>query len=273
MSSATVSLAALMGGAETDAEPPPLSLEDIADGVVRGGWPATRHLDPLDARRVHEDDLDRVSRTEIPGATGVARDPVRVLALLRSIARNTATRAPLTTLAGDAGISADAARGYHDALTRLTVADDVPAWNPHRRSRDELRTAPVRMLADPSLSAAALRATPAGPVRDLRTFGLLFEALVIRDLRVYAQPLGGEVRRYRDKSGLEVDAVSTWAAFEIKLGTGQVDAAARSLTEFRTRIDLDARGEPALLGVIVGGGPGYVRDDGVHVIPVGALGP
>jgi uncharacterized protein len=112
---------------------------------------------------------------------------------------------------------------------------------------------------------------------DLRALGLLFESLVVRDLRVYSQRLGGKVSHYRDESGLEVDAIvdtgTAWGAFEIKLGVGQVEAAAASLTQFAARVDTSGRGEPAVLGVIVGTGYGFVRADGIHVIPIGALGP
>jgi uncharacterized protein len=147
----------------------------------------------------------------------------------------------------------------------------------HLRSSHALRTTPTRHFTDPSLAVAALRATPEALLKDLNTFGYLFESLVVRDLRVYAQLLDGEVFHYRDQSGLEVDAIvdtgDSWAAFEVKLGPGQVDQAAESLRQFAGRVDTDKRGEPALLGVIVGTGYGYVRCDGIHVIPAGALGP
>ena len=122
-----------------------------------------------------------------------------------------------------------------------------------------------------------MRATHANLKADLNTFGLLFETLVIRDLRVYAQPLAGEVLHYRDQTGLEVDAIvdagDRWAAFEVKLGIGQIAAAAARLSEFAGRVDTTKRGEPAALGIIVGSGLGYVRPDGIHVIPIGALAP
>ena len=131
-------------------------------------------------------------------------------------------------------------------------------------------------FVDPSLAAAAMRATAASLRSDLNTFGLLFESLAVRDLRTYARLLDADVFHYRDESDLEVDAIvdagDRWAAFEVKLGAGQVDAAAASLLEFHGRVDTSKRGEPALLGVIVGtGGYGYVRPDGVHVIPIAAL--
>jgi uncharacterized protein len=171
----------------------------------------------------------------------------------------------------------DTVAGYLTALDRLMVVENQPAWNTHLRSSHQLRTTPARHFVDPSLAVAALRASPDSLLRDLELFGLLFESLVIRDLRVYAKPIDGEVFRYRDQSSLEVDAIvdtqDRWGAFEIKLGTGQVDAAAANLLKFADRVDTSRRGEPAVLGVIVGVGYGYVREDGVHVIPVGSLAP
>ncbi|WP_310570537.1 DUF4143 domain-containing protein, partial [Gemmatimonas sp.] len=136
----------------------------------------------------------------------------------------------------------------------------------------------VHLGVDPSLAAAALRATPARLLADLNALGLLFESLVVRDLRVYAQASDAPVLHYRDNTGLEVDAIvevsdGRWAAFEVKLGQGQVDAAAASLLTFATRVDTAKCGAPAALGVITASGYGYRRPDGVHVIPIGALGP
>jgi uncharacterized protein len=169
-------------------------------------------------------------------------------------------------------------RGYLAALERLMIVEDQPAWAPHLRSRHRLRTAPKRHFVDPSLAVAALRSTPDRLLHDLNLLGFLFESLVVRDLRVYAQGADGQVLQYRDEGGVEVDAIveagdGRWMAFEVKLGAGQVDDAAASLTRFVERIDTAKCGRPALLGVIVATGYGYRREDGVAVIPVGALGP
>jgi hypothetical protein len=158
------------------------------------------------------------------------------------------------------------------------IVEDQPAWAPHLRSKYVLRSAPKRHFVDPSLAVAALRASPERLLRDMKLLGFLFESLVVRDLRVYAQASDARVLQYRDSRGLEVDAIveaadGRWAAFEIKLGPGQVDEAAASLHKFAKQIDTDACGRPAALGVIVGTGYAYDRDDGVKVIPIGALGP
>lgn len=163
-------------------------------------------------------------------------------------------------------------------LEQLRIVENAPAWGPHLRSRIPRRTSPKRHFVDPSLAAASLRATPARLLRDLEWAGFLFESLVVRDLRVYAQPLGGQVLHFRDAKGVEADAIveladGRWAAFEVKLGASRVDEAAASLLRFVERVDTRRSGEPAALGVITATGYGYRRPDGIHVIPIGALGP
>jgi len=158
------------------------------------------------------------------------------------------------------------------------VYDEQPAGSPHWRSLSILRQGPKRHLADPSLAAAARGAAPDRLLRDLATFGTLFESLVWRELSVFARACDAAVYHYRDNTGLEVDALvetrqGGWCAFEAKLGAGQVDAAAAALLRLRDRIDPEKSGRPSMLGVIVSTGYGYVRGDGVAVIPIGALGP
>jgi predicted AAA+ superfamily ATPase len=281
-STGAISLAALLAGGATRSPDPGLTVHDLIEEVVRGGWPGIRELTVADAARALRDYLDRIRRTDIEAVDGVRRDPERVQAVLRSLARHVGTQAALTKIATDAAtpgtrVSDDTVSEYLRALTRLMIVEDQPAWNTHLRSSHRLRTAPTRHFTDPSLAVAALRASPSTLLKDLSALGLLFESMVVRDLRVYAQPLDGEVFHYRDQSGLEVDAIvdtgDRWAAFEVKLGVGQVDQAAENLARFAARVDTAKRGEPALLGVIVGSGYGYVRDDGIHVVPVGALGP
>jgi uncharacterized protein len=281
-STGEISLSALLAGDVSRSVDPGLTLDHLAELVVRGGWPGIRELSLDDAARALRDYLDRIRRTDIETVDGVRRDPERVQAVLRSLARHVGTQAALTTIAADAAtagttVSDDTVSGYLNALTRLMIIEDQPAWNTHLRSSHALRTTPTRHFTDPSLAVAALRAAPSTLLRDLNAFGLLFESLVVRDLRVYAQPLDGELFHYRDQSGLEVDAIvdtgERWGAFEVKLGPGQIDHAVESLKRFADRVDTAKRGEPAVLGVIVGSGYGYVRPDGIHVIPVGALGP
>lgn len=198
--------------------------------------------------------------------------------LLQSIARNTATDAADTVLADDAGISRKTVAEYLGALQRLMILEQQPAWSVHLRSKATLRSSERHHFVDPSLAVAALGAGPARLLKDLNFMGLLFESLVIRDLRVYAQPLDGQIYHYRDSSGLEVDAIvqladGRWAGFEIKLGEGLVEDGAQSLLRFANVVDTRKCGAPALLAVISGNGFGYMRPDGIGVLPIGALRP
>ena len=167
---------------------------------------------------------------------------------------------------------------YLDALERLMVVEPQPAWSPHLRSRATLRRTPVRHFVDPSLAAAALRASPGHLTADLEFLGLLFESLVVRDLRVHAQAADAQVFHYREKDGLEVDAVveaadGRWAAFEIKLGERWVEDGASNLRRLAGRMEHSDHGPPTALAVVVPTGYGSVRPGDVGVIPIGALGP
>jgi predicted AAA+ superfamily ATPase len=279
-SSGEISLSTLLAGEPASASDPGLGLEALADWICRGGWPAFRDLEFSAALRRARGYLG-----EIPRDTELLERhrPERVTRLLESLGRNVATLVSASTLAVDASrpedpVSADAVAEYLSSLRRLFIVEDQPAWQPHLRSRYRLRRASKRHFVDPSLAAAALRADPPGLIRDLNFMGFLFESLVVRDLRVYAQPLEGEVQHYRDSGGLEVDAIvqadASWGAFEIKLGgTEAIDEAATALLKFADRIDTSRTGPPGVLAVIVGNGYGYVREDGVQVIPIGCLGP
>ena len=180
---------------------------------------------------------------------------------------------------GESGpIANETLYGYLDALDRLMLTDNSEAWRPHLRSRTRLRVAPVRYFVDPSLGPAALGIGSDQLRADLYATGFHFEALAIRDLRIYAQPLRGEVASWRDSNGNEVDAVvtlrdSSWGAFEIKLNPRSVDQAATALLKFAANVDEDRHGKPAALGVITSSGHAGRRPDGVHVIPISALGP
>jgi uncharacterized protein len=282
-SSGGISLADLLAGGAGKATEPDLVLPGVAEEICRGGWPGLRELTlPVALERVG-DYLEEICRTDVGTVDGGRRDPERVRRLLRSVARNVATHASLTTLVNDTAgadgqIKDETARRYLAALERLFVVEDQPAWEPHLRSKYVLRKAAKRHFVDPSLAVAALGASPESLLRDLRLLGFLFESLVVRDLRVYAQPLRGRVKQYRDSSGLEVDAIveagDAWAAFEVKLGgVKAIEAAAATLLRFAKQVDPSRVGEPAALAVITAGGYGYVREDGVQVIPVGAFGP
>ena len=278
-----VSLAALLAGEPTSCADPGLAVADLAELVCRGGWPAQLGRPLAATSRAARDYLEQVRQVDVQRVDGRRRDPQRLGTLLRSLARNVATEVSLTTLAADAGgadgpLDPRTVADHLQALERLMVLENQPAWRPHLRSKAALRQAPRRHFCDPSLAVAALGGSPDRLLKDLEWLGLLFESLVIRDLRVLAQALDGEVFHYRDNYGVEVDAIvqlrnDRWGAIEIKLGQGQVEAAASSLLRFRSQLDIGRTGEPAFLAVVCGSGYGYRRADGISVVPVGSLGP
>lgn len=284
ISSGAISLRALLAGEQAQSPDRGLSVRDLAEEIAHGGWPGLRARSLAAAQQGVRDYLDEVRRTDISAVDGTRRDPERVGRLLRSLGRNVGTNVAISTLAADTGgsdgpLKERTVSEYLATLERLFVVENQPAWAPHLRSRYVLRRAAKRHFVDPSLAVAALRATPEALLRDLSLLRLLFESLAVRDLRVYAQAADGRVLHYRDSDDLEVDAIveaadGRWAAFEVKLaGERAVDEAAKSLRKFARRVDTDKVGSPALLGVIVGTGYGFVREDGICVIPIGALGP
>ncbi len=282
-SSGEISLAKLLASELSRGADPGVTVAELAREIAVGGWPGFRGLAVDQALRAVRDYLEEIRRVDVNRVEGTRRDPGKVGQLLRSFARNIGTYASAATLARDTGgvdgsVKDDTVRAYLDALERLMIVEDQPAWAPHLRSRYALRSAAKRHFVDPSLAVAALRATPERLLADMRLFGFLFESLVVRDLRVYAQATDARVLQYRDSHGLEVDAIvevadGRWAAFEVKLGAGQIDQAVANLERFAKQIDTDKCGSPTALGVIVGTGYGYVRKDGIMVIPIGALGP
>ncbi len=283
LSTGRISLRRLLDGEGRSTPDPGLTVAGLADEIAHGGWPGSRNLSTEDAQIVLRGYLDEVRNADIRNVDGVSRDPEKVARLLQSLARHTATATALTVLASDAAgadgeLKDDTAGEYLNALRRLFVVEDQPAWSPHLRSKYQLRRSAKRHFVDPSLAVAALRTSPTALLADLNYLGYLFESLVVRDLRIYAQACDAQVFHYRDNNGHEADAVvqagdGRWAAFEIKLGSGLVDEGAESVKRFAKQIDAAKSGEPAVLGVITGTGYGFVRNDGVHVIPLGSLGP
>src|SRR5690606_38047637 len=210
------------------------------------------------------------------------RDPVKVLSLLQSVARNVATEAGAKTLADDVAehgdlIDRNTVAGYLAALTRLMVLEDQPAWSTRLRSSATVRGTPKRHFVDPSLAVAALAANPTSLTEDLEYMGLLFESLVVRDLRVYGQPLEATISHYRASDGSEVDAIislpdGNWAAVEVKLGFRAVEAASTSLLRLAASVHDTVRAPSAMI-VITGSGFAHHRSDGVTVVPLSALRP
>ena len=285
-STGEISLKALLDGDVQRAQRSELALKTAAETVCAGGWPGNIGNRLPQTLRANRSYLDEIRRTDISRASGKTRDPDKVGRLLRSLARNVATPVAMSKLAAEVGgdgraLNADTVAEYLDALDRLMIVENQPAWSPHLRSRTTLRAAPVRHFVDPSLAVAALRATPERLTADLEFLGLLFESMVIRDLRVYAQAADAQVFHYREKEGLEVDAVveaadGRWAAFEIKLGERWIEEGAKNLRKLARRMAHSDHDKPVALAVIVPSGYGHTGNkDGfdVGVIPIGALGP
>lgn len=285
VSSGEISLSTLLRGEVTSAPDPGLGLRELLEILCRGGWPAYTRLDLPAAQRAVKDYVRDIYRADIHTVDGVRRDPVRVQAVIESLARHVATEVTHTSIATDVAAPAgsldvNTVAAYVGALERLMIVEQQPPWSVHLRSRSRVRNSKKFHFVDPSLAVAALGAGPDSLLADLNTTGLLFESMVIRDLRVYSQSLGGDVRHYRDNTGLEIDAVVTtadnrWCACEVKLSSAAhvVDAAAAQLLKFAQRVDTTRCGEPSALIVITAGGYGYRRPDGVTVVPVGVLGP
>lgn len=285
-SSGAASLGALLDGDPLEPASCDLEVPDYAAEVVIGGWPALVDADEGAAVRFNRGYVANIVDVDIHGVTGVRRDPVRVRRFLHAFAQLVSHPARQAVIArraaggdGDedavSGPSRWSAAGYLEALTRLMVIEDQPAWRPELRSRTRLVGTPKRHLADPSLAAALLERDRAGLLQDLKTLGFLFESLVVRDLRVYAQANRASVMCYREEKGdLEVDVVvertdGAWVAFEIKLGPHEIEAAAAALNRLQTRTSRP----PSRLAVITTGRYAYMRDDGVAVIPAAVLGP
>jgi len=279
-SNGTVSLKDMFDGI-TDGECiSALNIERLAYALARGGWPVSIGEKKSNALRRVYDYVDAVINIDVSRVDGVEKSPARVRTLMRSLARNISTTANITTIradfAGDENISEKTIGSYLNALRRIFVVEDLPAWNPAIRSKTAIRTSPKRHFTDPSIATAVLRTNPDNLLSDFNTFGFLFESLCIRDLRVYAQVLDGEVFHYRDKSGLEADAIvhlkdGRWGAVEIKMGAKEIETAAKNLKILRDKVNLDKMQEPSFLMVLTCTEMGYRRKDGVYIVPIGCL--
>jgi predicted AAA+ superfamily ATPase len=280
-SNGTVSLAALFDGQHDIEGFSTMSIEQIAFALCRGGFPATIGKPDKTALRMSVDYAEAVINQDVSRVDGVEKDPMRVRLLLRSLARNIATMTSMQTILGDVEstettITDKTFTSYYNALRRIFVVEDMPAWSPSLRSKTAIRTSPKRLFVDPAIATAVMRTNPEAILQDFEYFGFLFEAMCARDVRVYAQRNDGEVFHYRDKSELEVDMVvqlrdGRWGAIEVKLGQRQIEEAAANLLKLHTKIDTDKMREPSFLMVLTGGEFAYRRKDGVLVVPVGCL--
>ena len=281
-SNGSVSLRALFNNQQEDTGAvSDLSIEQIAFLLCRGGWPASIRLQGRTALRMASDYVEAVINYDVSRIDNVEKNPERVRMLLRSLARNIATPANYPTIladmeATDTSISDKTVSTYMNALRRIFVVEDLPAWAPSLRSKTAIRTSAKRHFVDPSIATGVLRTNPEGMLQDFKYFGFLFEALCTRDVRVYAQANDGDVFHYRDKSGLEADLIvrlrdGRWAALEVKLGNKQIEEAAENLLAIKSKIDEEKMGEPSFLMIVTGGQMAYRRKDGIWVVPLGCL--
>lgn len=282
-STGTVSFSDILAGKDIYGESK-LSLEDLAGIIVRGGWPASLSVESNSKYRYAKQYYQSLIHEEVKNVDGVERNPEKMANVLRSLARNISTSVSVSTLENDvknvfeADISRPTLTDYINTLEKLFVIEDLNATNLNIRSKYALRTKPKKYFTDPSIASAILELNPNDLMHDLNMFGLLFESLCIRDLKVYTQSYGGSITFYRDESDLEVDAIfrtisGKWGAIEIKLGAGYIDEAAKNLLKFKERVDTDKCGEPEFLMVLTGASYSYKRNDGVYVISIGTLKP
>lgn len=261
-----------------------LTFERLAFVICRGGWPQAIDMRDEIALDQAIDYYTAVVHSDINRADNIEKNPERVKRLMRSYARNQGSQVPNTVLVQDVksndetSINEETVATYLKALRKIFVIEDMPAWNPNLRSKTAIRSSDTRYYIDPSIAVAALGLGPDDLVNDLHTFGFLFETLCIRDLRIYADSLGGEVYHYRDKDGLECDAVihlrnGKYGLIEIKLGGDTlIEEGARNLKAMEAKIDTDKMNSPSFLMVLTGvGNYAYRRKDGVLVVPIGSL--
>ena len=282
-STGEVSLQDLFDGKEISATDSH-SIEDIAFLICRGGWPSALDCSEKIALKQAFDYYDAVVNDDISRVDGVKRNSERTKRLMKSYGRNIATQAALETIRDDV-ISNDVETfdketlySYLNALTKIFVIENSPAWNPNLRSKTAIRTSDTRYYVDPSIAAASLGIGPNDLVNNLEYMGLIFENLCVRDLRVYADALDGSVYHYRDKTGLECDAVvhlrnGSYGLIEVKLGGDDlINEGAKSLIDLANKIDTSKMKEPSFLMVLCGVAPfAYQREDGVFVVPISCL--
>ncbi|MBQ1970023.1 MAG: ATP-binding protein [Paludibacteraceae bacterium] len=261
-----------------------INLEKIAFLTCRGGWPLAVNMKSDIALDQAFDYVDAVEKRDVSLADGVNRDPSRTHRLLRSYARHQGSQANYATIKADLqaneaeSFSEETIASYINALKKIFVIEDSEAWNPNLRSKSAIRTSDTRYFSDPSIATAALGLGPSDLINDLNTFGLIFETLCVRDLRVYAEALNGKVYHFRDKNGLECDAVihlrnGSYGLVEIKIGGDNlIEEGAKTLKVLAGKIDLDRMKSPSFLMVLTAVGTyAYRREDGVYVVPVGCL--
>ena len=286
-SNGTVSLGELFQAPEKILQKNALKLSDIAFLICRGGWPIAVGLPEEAALEQAFDYYDAITKEDVTNVDGVKRASERVQRLMRAYARHQGTQASIATLKGDlknndtTTLDEDTISSYLDALRKIFVVEDMPAWNPNLRSKTAIRTTDTRYFVDPSIATAALGLGPTDLMNDLNSMGFFFEAMCVRDLRVFTEALNGKVYHYRDKSGLECDAVvhlrnGQYGLIEIKLGGDSlIKEGAETLNELANQIDTTRMKSPAFKMILTATGEYAYRrtEDGIYVVPIGCLKP
>jgi hypothetical protein len=282
-STGEISMGKLLNGIHQQTIDSPTDLECVVERIVKGGFPGLLNKSFAQALEINRAYVDLLAEVDLSRVSNVKRKPEKVRSLLRALARNVATTVDITVLEKDVKLNehTDVSRptiyDYLEALNRLMIIEDQPAWNKHIRSSAALRKSAKRHFSDVALAVASLGLGKEALMNDLKFTGFLFESLVVHDLRVYAQANDAKVYHYNDSSGLKVDAIvqkysGEYAAFEIKLGIGQIDEAARNLLKFASIINESNGATLKSLNVITGTGMSYLRKDGVNVISLASLG-
>lgn len=292
-SNGTVSLRNLFESPEQLIAENEINIEKLAFLVCRGGWPMAMHTNSekaaLKQATIYYNGIvgkGNGANSDISRADGTNKDPERVKRLMRSLSRHQGTQASLHTILEDminndsSSLNEDTMASYISALKKIFTVENMPAWNPNLRSKTAIRTSDTHYFVDSSIAVAALHIGPQDLLNDLQTFGLLFETMAVRDLRVYTDALEGSVYHYRDKNGLECDAVihlgnGKYGLVEIKLGGEElINSGAETLKQLANQIDTTKMPSPSFLLVLVGVGQyAYRREDGVFVVPIGCLKP
>jgi predicted AAA+ superfamily ATPase len=283
-SNATVSLRALFEEVQPSSTAPDMTLDGLSHLVVRGGWPASLKTPTTRAQRLARSYVAEIKNDDLTRVDGKKRDSKKIGRLLHSLARNAEQATKTKTMIGDmtevdsaVALARETIDDYLDALEKVFIIEEIGTWSPNLRSSIRINKRPKYHIVDPSLTAAILKTTASALVEDLETFGFLFECMCMRDLLTYGQADNAEVFYYRDREGLEADAIiqtedGRWAAVEIKLGHNQADKAAASLLKVKEKIVAAGGKPPAFLAVVEGlGGFAYTREDGVYVIPICTL--
>ena len=283
-SSGEVSLEELFSTPESISGQSGMDIEKLAYVICRGGWPRAIDMNERPALAQAVDYYDGVVKSDINRADGVSKNPERVKRLMRSYARVQGGQVANTLIRDDIAandtesLNEDTVVSYINALKKIFVVEDMPAWNPNLRSKTAIRTSDTRYYVDPSIATAALGISPKDLINDLDTLGLLFETMCVRDLRVYSEAIGGQVLHYRDKSGLECDTVihlrnGDYGLAEIKLGGNKlIEEGVKNLKDLHNKIDTTKMKAPSFMAIVVGVGEyAYRREDGIYIIPIACL--